>query len=668
MNETKPGKLNRSRIIFVFVIFALLFAGLTMRTAWHQIIMGNEYAQKAAKQQTADSVINAFRGNILDSDGNALAVSATTHTVWARPSVVKNNGKTEEEKMTNMYEEASAIGDILGLTKIDVYDLITSEKGLVKLAKNVPSDQAEKLIEGDFAGIEVVEDSKRFYPLGAFASQIVGITTDDNTGLTGLEKYYDSYLAGTNGRLITSTDINDRTLVFGRSKYYAAKDGYTLVTTVNGNIQRIVEDKIAQYKEMYEAKRVMAIVMDPSTGEVLSMAQTDEFDLNSPRSAMPGDEEYYESLSESEKVDYWYRMWRNFCICDVYEPGSTFKPITVALALDYGVTNMDEWFYCAGYQDVEDWTIHCWNWPGNHGYESLTYAVVNSCNSVMIQLAQRIGRSGYYNGLRTFCITEQTGIDYPGEASNLIYPEKETGPVELATMAFGQGIAVTPISLITAISSLANDGKLMQPHFVKEIRDPDGKVVKTVDPVVKNITVSEETANNMMDILEEVVASGGSGVAGIPGYRVGGKTGTAYKVVDGGYSETEVYTSFIGIAPMDDPQVVILVVFDSPNVQIASMTAAECERDIMKEVLLQLNIQPSYSAEELEQMRETKVAVPDLTGQTIEDAYGILAGHELECIISDDPGSGYHETAVIDQYPRAGEEIEKGSSVTVYYH
>ena len=667
MKKNTPECENRIRILWIFAIFVLLFAALTFRTAWHQIIKGNEYAQKAAKQQTADKVVSAFRGNILDSDGNSLAVSATLNTIWVRPLDIKGNGRTESEKTKNAYDVASSLASVLELDSFDVYEIVTSDRALYKLAKYVSNEKADELRKMKLPGVEIIEDSKRFYPMGAFASQIIGITTDDNVGLTGLERYYDLSLSGTNGRLITSTDNNNNTLVFGRSKYYDPQDGYTLITTINGNVQRIVEEKIAKYKEIYEANRVVAIVMDPKTGEILGMAQSDEFDLNNPRSAMPGDEEYYATLTTAEQVEYWSRMWRNFSICDVYEPGSTFKPLTVAMALDYGVTNMDDWFYCAGYKDVEDWTIHCWNWPWNHGWESLTDAVVNSCNSVMIELAQRIGRTNYYNGLRTFCITEKTGIDFPGEGTNIIYPEKETGPVELATMAFGQGIAVTPISLVTAISSLANGGKLMQPHFVKSIYDADGKLVEQIDPVVKNITVSEETASNMMDILEEVVSSGGAGVAGIPGYRVGGKTGTAYKAVDGVYSDTDVYTSFIGIAPMDDPQLVILVVMDNPSVKIASMTAADCEREIMIEVLRQLNIEPNYTAEEIASMRESNVVVPDLIGQTLEDAYGILAGQELECIISEDPGSAYHETAVIDQYPRAGTEVARGSSITVYY-
>lgn len=662
----KPGQDNRVRIVIIFALFVIFFVLLALRTSYHQIIKGEEYAQKASRQQTTDSVISAMRGNIMDRNGSALAISATANTVWVRPGDIKSNGKTDEEIELNARKEAETISRILGLDEAETYELITGNRSICKIAKGLDADTADLLRAENLHGVDIIEDSKRYYPLGAFASQIVGITSDDNDGITGLELYYNNMLAGTNGRWITSTDNKDNTLIFGNNRYYDPEDGYTLITTIDENIQRVVEEKISYYADIYSAQRVLAIVMDPKTGEILGMAQSDEFDLNNPRTARVGDEEYYNSLTESEQVAYWYRMWRNACISDVYEPGSTFKPITVAMALDYGVANTNEWFYCAGYTDVEDWTIHCWNWPSNHGSEQLKDAIVNSCNAVMIQLAQRIGKTNYFNGLRTFCITDLTGVDYPGEASNIIYSEKETGPVELATMSFGQGIAVTPISLISAFSSLANKGKLMQPHFVKQVLDSKGNVVENVEPVVRNITASAETADNIMTMLEAVVDEGGAGTAQIPGYRIGGKTGTSYKPDTGEYAE-DVWTSFIGIAPMEDPQFVCLVVFDSPSNQSSTLTAAVCETEIMQEILLQRNIQPTYSWAELEAIRAQKVYVPDLTGQTLEDAVGILAGKDLGFVISDDPGMAYHETTVTDQYPRVGTEVEHGAVVTLYY-
>ena len=664
--KIKAGKTNRNRLQFIFLCLVILFCVLTLRLAYHQIIKGDEYARMAARQQTGDNIITALRGNILDRSGNPLAISATTHTVWVRTSSIRNNGETEEEIEENKKQEAAELSEILNLDYEVTLQQLGSDRALFRIAKNVDAEIADILRQKDFAGIEIAENSKRYYPMRNLASGVVGITTDDNVGLTGLELYYDALLSGTDGRWITSTDSHNNTIIFGRDKYYPAEDGYSIVTTIDGNLQRITEEIIERYKERFEATKVSAIVMDVTTGEIVVMAQTDRYDLNNPRTYKEGDEEYYLTLSESEQVEYWDAVWRNFNVCDIYEPGSTFKPITVALALDYGVTNMDEWFYCSGYKDVEDRTIHCWNWPWIHGDEDLTHAVVNSCNSVMIELEQRLGRTNYYNGLRTFCITEKTGIDYPGEGSNMIYPEKEAGPVERATMAFGQGIAVTPISLITALSSLANEGKLMQPHFIKQIVDSDGKVVENIEPVVRNITVSKETAADMLKIFEAVVTDGGAGIAAIPGYRIGGKTGTAYKAKNGEYSD-EVATSFIGIAPIDDPKYSVLVVMDNPNSDSSTATAAACQREIMQQLLLLKNIAPTYSTEEIAYQNSQKVEIPVLAGQTLDDAMGILAGKGLECVISDDPGEGYFETMVKDQYPKAGSLVERGTTVTVYY-
>ncbi len=672
MKNNKPSFKNRKRVLFIFAVFVLFFGALTFRVAWHQIIMGPEYTQKASRQQTADNVISALRGDVLDRNGGQLAISATAHTIWARPSTVKDNGKTDADKAANVQVIADTLVEILGLDPKETMETITANKSLVKVTKNVESEKADalrsKLNELGLVGIDIIEDSKRFYPLGAFASQIVGITTDDNVGLTGLEKYYNQYLSGVNGRWITSKDNKQNSLIYGEDKYYSAKDGYTIVTTIDANIQRIVEEKIADYQKKFDADRVFSIVMDPKTGEVIAMAQTDEFDLNNPRTCLPGDEKKYEKLTDAEKVEYWSNMWRNFCVCDVYEPGSTFKPITAALALDYGVTDMKEKFYCSGSIKVADWTIHCWDYPRSHGYETVADAVMNSCNPVMVQLIQRIGKTNYYNGLRTFCITEKTAIDFPGEGTNLIYGESAAGPVELATMSFGQGIAVTPVSLVSAFSSLANGGKLMQPHFVKQILDADGKVVEDIQPVVRNITVSEETASDMMDILEKVVSEGGGGKAAITGYRIGGKTGTSYKPKNGVYDPNIVYTSFMGLAPMEDPQYVCLVVFDTPRVKkTASATACACEKEIMQEILLYKNIVPNYTSEELAKINKAKRAVPDLVGKNLEDAIGILAGKGLECEISGDPGMQYEEIFVTDQFPKAGTELDKGSVVTIYY-
>jgi len=658
---------NRGRLLVVFALFSLLFCALAVRVGWHMVIVGEERAQKAAKQQTRDSVVAATRGDILDANGNKLAISSTAYAVWVRPESARSNGKTEEEQEKNLLYETDRLAELLSMEPDAVKEVLMSEKKLIRLAKNVDIELAEEIRGERFAGVELVETASRSYPLKAFASQLLGSITDDNVGNTGLERYYNQYLAGQNGRWIISKDNKQNSLSYGTNKYYSPEDGYTMVLTLDQNIQYIVEQKIAEGKETYKAARVMCLIMDPKTAEIKAMAQTDEFDPNDPRAPMAGDEEIFDAMTTEEKVAYWNKMWRCFCVSDTYEPGSTFKLLTTSIALDNGVTNMNEGFVCKGATKVADWTLHCWNWPKSHGNETLAQAVQNSCNMVMIQLAQRVGIKRYFAGLESFGITEKTGVDFPGEGSNIIQAESSCGPVELATMSYGQGIAVTPISIVTAVCSLANEGKLMQPHFLKELRDSSGNVVMEFEPQVKSISVSAQTASNMLDIMESVVTEGGAGTAKIAGYRIGGKTGTASKPIPGGYSKTDIIGSFIGVAPIDDPQFVCLVIVDTPRIgKYGSTTAAPIARDIIQGVLSYMDIQPDYSNADLNTLNSGKTTVPDVTGQSMEDAIGMVAGRELNWRIAPEIETT-ENMVVVDQFPKAGEYVTKNSIVTLYY-
>ena len=660
--------ITRTRLLVLFVLIALCFTVLAVRLGYHMIIMGDEYSQQATIQQTSDKIVSAARGSILDRNGGELAISATANTIWLRPYEITGNGKTDEEKEANLVYECKTLADILELEYNFVYETATSEKRLVKLAKNVSTATADIIRGEKLKGIEIIEDAKRYYPLGSFASQILGSTTDDNVGLTGIESYYNRYLAGINGRWIMSKDGSSNEIIYGMDKYYSAEDGSSIVLTIDENIQYIVEQKIQETKEKTEAARVMCMLQDPKTGEILAMAQTDEYDPNDPRK--PSDPEIlaaFANMTEEEQLAYWNKMWRCFCVSDTYEPGSTFKLITTSIALDAGVTYLDDIFYCNGKLHVADWDLKCAVYPGNHGKQTLVQAVGNSCNPAMITLVQRLGFTKYYDGLDAFCLTERTGVDYPGEGYNILQKRSDAGPVGLATMAYGQGIAVTPIGLVTAISSLANDGKLMQPHFVKEIRSADGETVMQIAPVVKSISVSEQTAQDMLGIMEEVIDEGGGTNAKIAGYRIGGKTGTANKPVPGGYSETDVYASFIGIAPIDDPKFTILVIIDTPKGVISGgKTAAPAAREIMQEVLRYMNINPNYTEQEIKKLNKTRVEVPAITGYSLEDAIGILAGKELEYQLSP-AGEFYGNLVIVDQYPKAGSEVSKGTVVTLYH-
>ncbi len=672
VRKTKANYKSRRRIMLIFAFAAFVFTALALRLGWHMMIKGDEYALKANKQQTTDKVVTAVRGDILDSSGYQIAISATTHTIWVRPATVRKNGKSDAEIEGNARVESRQLAEILGLAEDSIYNTITSDKVLVRLAKFVDDETTEAVRKANLSGIEIVQDVRRYYPLGAFACQVLGITNDDGDGMTGLELFYDRYLSGINGRWITRKDNKKNSLVYGDSKYFGAQDGYTIVTTIDQNIQNLVEAKVAEYLVKNRADRVSCIVMDPNTGEILAMAQSDEFDPNSPRDPQPGDEEVFYSMSDTEKVAYWNKRWRSFCISDTYEPGSTFKLVTTAIGLDTGACHLGDEYYCKGFTYIQGWPqmIRCWLYPRAHGQETLEQAVCNSCNMAMIDVVNNIGREAFYKGLQAFGLTEKTGIDFPGEALNQVYSKSEMNIVEMSTMAFGQGIALTPVSLCTTVSAIVNGGYLLQPHLVKEIRDADGSVIESFGRTVKNIAISQETSAEMRYIMQYVVDHNGGGRAQIAGYSIGGKTGTAEKPGEtGGYSEHDVIGSFIGVAPIDDPKMVVLVLVDTPRTADVhgSTVATPCAREIMEELLRYMNEAPSYTEAELAAIRSSMVTVPDLTGAGFDSLSGRV-GSYLEYSLSPALKEGeLVEIMVTDQYPKPGTQVLKNSTITVYY-
>lgn len=627
------------------------------------IIRGEEYKAMAKKQQTMDSVVTARRGGIVDRNFNDLSISSTAYTVWVRPDVIKSQGKTESEQKANMLLEIRNLSIILGMEEEEVEAVVNSDSKLLRLKKYVDDDVVALLREEKFAGVELIESAKRYYPNGAFLSQVLGSTSDDNVGINGLELYYNNILSGLDGRRITNKDNKRNALAYGVDKYFEAEDGKTIWTTIDQTIQMIATQEIKQAVIDCRADRAMCLILDPKTGDVLAMAQTDDYDPNNAREPLEKDAEKFAEMTDEEKVAYWNKIWRNFCVCDVYEPGSTFKLITTSLALEYGVTNMNDVFYCQPVT-VADYTLHCWYYPQSHGKENLYEAVENSCNPAMITLSQRIGIDRYYAGLDNFGLTDKTGIDYPGESYNILQRKNSVG---LATMSYGQGIAVTPISLVSAIGSIANDGYLMQPRLVKGLLDEEGNVIEEYEPVIKSRTISEQTANEVLGIMEKVVSEGGGKSAGVRGYRIGGKTGTASKPIPGGYSDTDVFGSFLGVAPIEDPQLVILVIVDTPRgVLYGSSTAAPCAHRILEQVLPYLGVQPNYSAADYKALNKDKITVPDLTGKNGESASGILTSLGLKTSFSPELKSNA-ELIVIDQFPKPGETTVSDSIVTLYY-
>ena len=665
---TVSNKSKKNLILILGMVFLCLLL-LCIRLGWIQIVKGDELSAKATQQQTRDTPIEAERGVIYDTNGHELAVSVTCYTIWARPSDIKS-AETKQERKARVEDVTEILSEALNMDYDEVKELVTKEQSIVRIKKGIDKDTADKIREGlrkkKLTGIEIAEDTKRSYPLGAFASHTLGTVTDDNSGLSGLELEYNTYLSGVAGRWINYTDNSGNRLSYGEEKYYQAEDGYSVVTTIDQVVQHYTEKAIAQVQKKTNSDRVLAIVMNPKTGDILAMAQTPEFDLNDPKTPLDKSEQKkLEKMSEEEKVTYWNKMWRNSLISDVYEPGSTFKLLTTAIALEEDIAEIDDTYHCSGSVEVAGERIHCWRSENPHGTQNLKQAVGNSCNPVFIKLATDIGIDLFYSHLDTFGITGTTGIDFPGEGTALLQSRDTAGPVGLATIGFGQGVAVTPIQLITAVSSFGNDGKMMKPRLVKELQDENGKTVQEFEPEVVRQAVSQETAEEMCEIMEYVVAEGGGGTAAVAGYRVGGKTGTAQKMkADGtGYSNYT-YSSCIAMAPMEDPQLAVLVIADSPKgVHYGSVTAAPGVKQILSDSLRYLNIAPDKASQSSAEAK--KVEVPDVVGRSVSEAIGILGGASLS-YDTDKAAAKKEDFVVTKQYPAAGTKVKKDSKVYLY--
>lgn len=657
---TTSNKSKKNLILILGMVF-ICMALLCVRIGWIQIVKGDELSAKAVQQQTRDTPIEAERGVIYDTNGNELAVSVTCYTIWVRPSDVKS-AETRKEREDNIEEVSKVLSENLKMDYEKVEELVRKEQSIVRIKKGVDKDTADKIRKEYLPGIEIAEDTKRSYPLGAFASHTLGTVTDDNTGLSGLELEYNTYLSGVAGRWINYTDTTGNRLSYGEEKYYKAEDGYGIVTTIDQAIQHYTEKAIAQVQKKTSADRVFAIVMDPKTGDILSMAQTPEFDLNDPKTPLDkGEQKKLANMSETKQVEYWNKMWRNALICDIYEPGSTFKLLTTAIALEEDITSLDDTFHCSGSLVIAGERLHCHRSENPHGTQNLKQAVANSCNPAFMQLASEIGIDLFYSHLDTFGITGRTGIDFPGEGTALLQPKDTAGPVGLATIGFGQGVALTPIQLITAVSSFGNDGKLMKPRLVKELQDQNGKTVQEYEPEVVRQAVSQDTADEMLEIMEFT----GDNTIKVKGYKIGAKTGTADKINEAGTGYSgDTYSSCIAMAPMEDPQVTVLVIVDSPKgIHYGNVTAGPGVQQILTDVLRYLNVSPDAESQKADEA--AKVTVPDVVGTSVSEATGTLSGASLSYDM-DEKAAKEDDFIVIKQYPAAGTKVKKGSRVYLY--
>ncbi len=666
---------NRSMVIRIIVVWAVMtltmFGLIGGRLIYLMVVKSDFYQQKAADQQLYDTVIAAERGKILDRNGALLATSAQVWTVYITPNSFKK--VTDSAKLQAIKSEiATNLSTILGLEYQTVLDYTNKKTSYVKVKSNVEKPEADKIREymansaykvGEYMGLD--ESSKRYYPNDNLASVVLGFVGTDNQGLGGLEAQYDNALTGIPGRVVSAKDASGKNMATNYEVKVEAKPGNTLVTALDSYVQSVCEKYLDQaIIDNKVIERGAVVCMNVNTGEVMALAVKGDFDPNQPFVLSDEEQSIVDGLTGDEKTaklnELRNRQWRNKVVSDTYEPGSVFKVVTAAMALEEGVTSLGNHYRCSGYIVVAGRRINCHKKTG-HGAETLTQAVQNSCNPVFITFGQQLGLKTFNKYYDAFGLRQKTGIDLPGESSPIYYNPDKMSISDLASSSFGQTFQVTPIQMITAVSAAVNGGYLVQPHVVNEIVDADGNTVKTIGTNVRRQVISTKTSETIRSLMEAVVDGGGGKNAYVSGYRIGGKTGTSQKLTDINQTgEKGIYiASFCGVAPMDDPEIALLVMLDEPtgDAYYGGTIAAPVGGQIMAEILPYLGYEPQYSEEELSKMA---VRVPSVSGQTVDVAKKAIVDKGLKYEII---GEG---NTVIKQLPTASDSLYKDGVVMLY--
>lgn len=699
---------SRARLklgIVAAVVCIICPAVLIARLFYIQLINGDKYKQMAVDQQLRDTVISPHRGSIYDANMNTLAQSANVWNVVFEPA---NLNKSPEKAQKEVDTLVTGLAPILGIDPQVIRDAATKENSYYQVLKKKVDKETfnavtefiqtnnKKAKEKDSNAISIntinlEQDTKRYYPYEDLASTVLGFTKSDNRGAYGLESYYNKVLSGIEGRVVTAKNALNGDMPFKYQKLYESQDGNSLVLTIDETVQHFVEKHLEVAVREHEVKeRAIGVAMNIKTGEILAMSTKPDFDPNNPRElkdptaadrlqaardAVLGTEEEKQEAYLKQLDDEQNRQWRNKVISDPYEPGSVFKLITASAALDTGSCSLSNSYYCPGYRQVADNKIHCWKLDGGHGSQTFTQAMMHSCNPAFIDIGQATGVHNFSTYFDRFGFTEITGIDLPGEAEGLYHPESEMGIPELSSSAFGQTFRITSIQLITAVSAALNDGNLMQPYIVKQIIDSDKNIVETYSPQVKRQVISKETSIKVRELGEAVVGGplhdNPSGkYARIPGYRIGGKTGTSEKLdnygeMDDGNGNMVRYfkggnvLSFLGFAPADDPQIAVLVAMDEPVVGNAqsSTIAVPVVGAMLEDILPYLGFEPTYTAEE---EAEVEVKVGNHIGKKPHEAQQTI---RLDGLKTEIVGQGM---TVIKQIPDPGKVLPKGGTVLLY--
>lgn len=650
----------------VFVLLALIvvgFGAIIFSLAKLQLVEGSSLQTRAVDQQLKDTSFSAQRGTIYDCNMKPLAESASVWKVVLEPAFITDK---------NREVIADGLSKILGMDKNEIIKRSMKKTYYDELKRKVETDVKDQIIQFKVdhkidSGIRLIEDYKRYYPYGEFAAPVLGFTGTDNQGLYGLEKQYDSYLTGVPGKLVTAKNAIGTDMPFQYEQKVNAQNGDSIVLTIDEVVQHFLEKNMAEgVVENKVGNRACAIVMNVKTGAILGMAVKGDFDPNNPFAvadkeeaakiaAMPEGDAKKAALKAAQE-----KQWRNKSISDTYYPGSVFKMVTGSSAMEEGVVNENTPFFCGGSIKVAGQTIHCWRSWG-HGSENFVQGLCNSCNPVFVQIGERLGPQRFFKYFSAFGFTSKTGIDLPGEPLRTIYytPDK-LNPVELATESFGQNFSITPIQMITAIAAVSNGGYLVQPHVVSQILDEDGNIVKTADTTPKRQVISADTSARMCKILQTNATIGTAKNGYLPGYRIGGKTGTSQKMdVKQKTGVMQYIASYGGFAPADDPQVAMLVFFDEPhgNSYYGAAVAGPVFAKTMEEILPYLGVQRKYTDTELAKL---DVKAPDVVGKTIDEARSALSKQKLTPKIY---GSG---TKIVSQVPEAGKTIPQNGTMVLF--
>ena len=689
------------RTLVLMVLFGVVVFIPLIVTLYNLMIRDHDYYEaQAIDNQTRYTSLSASRGQIFDRNMNVLASSKTVETVFIDPNEIAQE-MTKPENSNLLDHIARGLSEILDVSTDFVYKQAEDKAFRYKvIRRKIPEELADEVrsfvYENEIKGVYLETDAQRYYPYSSLAAQVMGFVSTDNVGSEGLEAYYDSYLQGTAGKVVTTKGNYGSEMLYTYEKYYDASDGDSLVTTIDQTVQHYLEKNLETAIEKYDIiNGAFGIVMDVNSGQILAMANLGSYDPNNYQEiydqALAGqlEAQYQDALLLDKDSDAYQeamsaynqavaaerlRQWRNRCVSDGYEPGSTFKLVTLAAALDCGAVTENSTFYCGGHETFNDreQEVSCWKAAG-HGMQTTMEALGHSCNIAFGHIGVNMTRKTFVEYFKAFGFLEKTGVDLPGEASGLFWAEDKFSVANLISASFGQTFRVTPMEQVRAVAAIVNGGYLLKPYVVSQVLDSDGNVVKSNERTVLRQVISEETSATMCKMMEYVVTDGTAGSAKTPGYRVGGKTGTSEKIDtydENGKPVEDKIVSFIGVAPIDDPKYVVLVALDTPNYVAGTsytphnqyisggLMAAPTVRDVFLDILPYLGVEPDYSSDDI---RGVNITLPDVIGMTEDEAAALLSG---KSITYRTVGQG---STVSDQLPSPGAEVPGNSEIILYF-